>query len=212
MEISLTKRQKELLGFIYEYLKDSGFPPTYEEMREKLGVSSNQSVVDLLRKLGDGGFIKRNEAAARGLVILPLGYKALEKSPLAPLLGATAAGALMEMIEVVGEWQEVPGDVAKLKENVFLFKVIGDSMINVGIENNDIVIVKEHKEFSSGDVVLAQYGDLSTIKRFISDDKPPFVYLKPENPAYPIIPFDHQTKLLGKVISVIKQGYWQPVK
>lgn len=181
-------------------------------MRQKLDVSSNQSVIDLLKRLKDGGYLRQNETAARGLTILPLGYKELKKPQLVAFLGATAAGMPIEATEIVGEWQEVPGDVIKFKEEVFLFKVVGDSMINAGIDNNDVVLVKEHKEFASEDVVLAQYGDVSTIKRFISDDKPPFVYLKPENPAYPVIPFDHQTKLIGKVISVMKHGYWQPVK
>ncbi len=212
MKKALTKRQKQLLEIVYQYLKNSGFPPTFEEMREELGVSSNQSVVDLLKKLTDGSFIKRNESAARSLVILPLGYEVLGKPPLVPFLGETTAGVPMEMVEVVGEWQEVQGDVAKLKDDVFLFKVIGDSMINAGIDDNDVVLVKEHKEFSSGDIVLAQFGDVSTIKRFISDDKPPFVYLKPENPAYSVTPFNEKTKLIGKVISIIKNGYWRSIK
>lgn len=212
MNKPLTERQKELLTVIYEFIKNSGYPPTFEEMREKLGVSSNQSVIDLLSKLIDLGFVRRNESAARGLTVLPLGYAALGKPPLVAFLGATTAGAPIEAIEIVGEWQEVLGDVARLKDNVFLFKVIGDSMINAGIDDKDVVLVKEHKEFVSTDVVLAQYGDMSTIKRFISDDKPPYVYLKPENPAYPVIPFDHRTKLIGKVISVLKHGYWQPIQ
>lgn len=212
MEKTLTQRQNQLLSLLFEYIKNNGFPPTFEEMRESLGVSSNQSILDLLEKLIKGGFIRRNENAARGLTILPLGYQVLGKPPLAAFLGATAAGAPIEAQEIVGEWQEVPGDVEKLKDEVFLFKVVGDSMINAGIDDADVVLVKAHKEFFSRDVVLAQYGELSTIKRFISEDKPPYVYLKPENPKFNIIPFDPQTRLIGKVISVFKQGYWQPIK
>jgi len=68
------------------------------------------------------------------------------------------------------------------------------------------------KEFVSGDIVFAQIGDGSTVKRFISDDKPPYVYLKPENPNHKVIPFTDETEIKGKIISVLKNNYWKPVK
>lgn len=85
-------------------------------------------------------------------------------------------------------------------------------MINAGIEDGDVVFIKEEKEFVSGDVVLAQIEEGKTVKRFVSDDKPPYIYLKPENPNYESIPFTDEMQLLGKVVSVIKHGQWKPVK
>ena len=211
MKNQITKRQNQLLEVIYEYIRTTGYSPTFEEMREKLSVSSNQSIVDLLNKLKRGGYIKRDEGA-RSLVILPLGYETLEKPPLTAFLGASSAGAPIEAIEISGEWQTVSKEVSKLSHEVFLIKITGDSMINAGIENDDVVLVKGEKEFYSGDVVLVQVGDESMIKRFISEDKPPYVYLKPENPKYPIIPFDEQMRMTGKVISVLKNGYWKQTK
>ncbi|XOB46496.1 MAG: transcriptional repressor LexA [Candidatus Nealsonbacteria bacterium] len=208
----ITKRQKELLSIIYEYIKDTGYPPTFEEMRERLNVSSNQSIIDLLTKLEKQGTIKRSEASARSIVILPLGYKVLNQPRLAAFLGVTSAGAPIEAIEISGEWQSVSSDIKRLKGEIFLLKISGDSMINAGIEDGDIVLVKSQKEFVSGDIVLAQIEDESTIKRFISGDTPPYVYLKPENPKYDIIPFTEEGRLLGKVISVLKNGYWRSVK
>src|SRR3989344_5455800 len=184
MEASITKRQKELLEIIYHYIKDIGYPPTFEEMRERLGVSSNQSVIDLIEKLKIAGLVSRKEAGARNLAILPLGYEALGSPPLVAFLGVTSAGAPIETEEIQGEWQTLPGDVSRLKDEVFLLKISGDSMINAGIDDGDIVLVKNHREFISGDIVLADGHDGSTIKRFISEDKPPYVYLKPENPKY----------------------------
>lgn len=209
---NITKRQKELLSIIYQYIKDTGYPPTFEEMKDRLGVVSNQSIIDLLDKLEKQNFIKRNEASARGITILPLGYEILGKPPLAAFLGATSAGAPIEAIEISGDWQVMPGGIAQLKDDVFLLKISGDSMINAGIGNNDVILVKSQKEFVSGDIVLAKIGDDSTVKRFISEDKPPYVYLKPENPKYNIIPFTDEAHLDGKVISVLKNGYWKPVK
>ncbi|MDA2922018.1 transcriptional repressor LexA, partial [Patescibacteria group bacterium AH-259-L07] len=208
----ITKRQKELLSIIYQYIKDTGYPPTFEEMRESLGVSSNQSVVDLLNKLEEKKIIKRNEGIARSIVILPLGYKILGKPRLVAFLGATSAGVPLETIEISGEWRSLSSDVAQLQDNVFLLKISGDSMINAGIEDGDIVLVKNQKEFISGDIVLVQMDGESTVKRFISEDKPPYIYLKPENPKYDLTPFTDEMELKGKVISILKNNYWSSIK
>ncbi len=212
MEKQVTERQKELLTTIYEHIKNSGYPPTFEEMREKLDVSSNQSIIDLLEKLKGASLIKRNESAARGISILPLGYEVLDRPPLVGILGVTSAGAPIHSIEISGEWKTISRDVARLSEEVFILKVSGDSMINAGINDGDAVLVQSKKEFISGEIVYALQGDEGTIKRFISDDKPPYVYLKPENPNYKIIPFTDEMELKGKVISVLKSDYWKAVK
>lgn len=210
--IKITKRQKELLLIIYKYIKGTGYPPTFEEMRESLGVSSNQSIIDFLVKLEKQGFIKRNESFARSLIILPLGYEILTKPPLISFLGIATAGMPAESIEISGEWKAISPNIKKLTDEIFLLKISGDSMINAGINDDDIVLVKNQKEFASGDVVLAQIGDEATIKRFISGDTPPYVYLKPENPNYNIIPFTEETQLIGKIVSVLKNDYWKPIK
>jgi len=208
---TITKRQKELLSIIYNYIKNEGYPPTFEEMRKKLNVSSNQSVIDLLSKLEKQKIIKRNSSIARSIAILPLGYEILDRPPLAPFLGITSAGAPIDAVEISGDWQQLSADVAKFSDEVFLLKISGDSMINAGIDNGDVVLVKREKEFISGNIVLARIGDEVTVKRFISDDKPPYIYLKPENPKYEIIVATHEMKLEGKVISVLKNGYWKPI-
>ncbi len=212
MRSAVTPKQKRLLEVIYDFIKHSGYPPTFEEMRRDLKVKSNQSVVDFLHKLEEKQIIKKNEAAARGLAILPLGYELLNRPPLVPFLGVTHAGAPIEAVAIEGEWQTLPGNaVAKLKEDVFLLKVSGDSMINAGIDDGDVVLVKNQKEFSHKDIVLAQVGEESTVKRFMSEDKPPYLYLKPENPAYSIIYFTEEVVLKGKIISILKQGQWKSI-
>lgn len=210
-QIKITPRQKDLLTIIYNYIRSEGYAPTFEEMRERLQVISNQSVIDLLNKLDKQQVIKRNSSIARSVVILPLGYELLGKPPLAPFLGISSAGAPINPIEITGNWQQLSSDVAKLADQVFILKISGDSMINAGINDGDMVLVKTEKEFISGNIVLARINDEVTIKRFISDDKPPYIYLKPENPKYEIIPATDQMKLEGKVISVLKEGYWMPI-
>lgn len=212
MQKNPTKRQKDLLQFIYAYIKSEGYPPTFKNMREALGVSSNQSIIDLLDKLKEKKIIKRDSLNARSLAILPLGYAVLGKPPLVAFLGATSAGAPLDVIEVTGEWSEISQEVAQLNEDVYILKISGDSMINAGINDGDMIIIQSSKEYYSGEIVLAQVGNETTVKRFISEDKPPYTYLKPENPKYQNILFKDDVELKGKVISVLKNGIWKGVK
>lgn len=209
---SITKRQKELLSIIYQYIKSAGYPPTFEEMKDRLGVISNQSVFDLLNKLEKRKVISRNKSIARSIAILPLGYEALGEPPLVPFLGISHAGSPIDAIQIDGEWQPISSEAALLKDEVFLLKISGDSMINAGIDDSDVVLVKKQGEFVSGDIVLADVAGESTVKRFVSEDQPPYVYLKPENPKHKIILFTDQVQLKGKVISILKNGHWQSAK
>jgi len=200
-----------MLSILYNYIKNTGYPPTFEEMKERLKVSSNQSVIDLLDKLEAKKIIKKEESTARSIVILPLGYEVLDKPPLVPFLGISHAGSPIETLPIQGEWQTMSKEVKKLQNEVFILEISGDSMVNAGIEDGDCVLVQSTKEFTSGDIVLAEINDESTIKRFVSEDKPPYLYLKPENPNHKIIHFTDEITLKGKVISVLKKGQWQPI-
>lgn len=210
MKNAITERQKQLLAIIYDHLTTTGYPPSFEEMRENLRVASNQSITDLLHKLRTGGYLKKGEGA-RSIAITPLGYKQLGRPALAPVLGTTTAGLPAEAIEIAGEWRALSNEVARFTEEVFMLKISGDSMINAGIDDGDTVLVQTKKEFLSGEIVYAEIGDEGTVKRFMSDDKPPYVYLKPENPKYENILFDDNTVLKGKVISVFKNNQWRTV-
>ncbi len=211
MQKTITERQKQLLGVIYDFCASTGYPPTFQEMRENLGVSSNQSIVDLLGKLSRNGYIKK-DSGARSLAILHMGYEAIGRPPLAPILGTTTAGLPAESIEIAGDWHPVSSDVSKFAEDVFMLKISGDSMINAGIDDGDAVLVQTMKEFISGDIVFAEIGDEGTVKRFMSDDKPPYVYLKPENPNYKNILFTDNVRLKGKIISILKKSQWVSTK
>ena len=215
MKNPISKRQKDLLAVIYEYIKNTGYPPAFDEMKDLLGVSSNQSVIDLLDKLERKEILKRKEGTARSIAILPLGYDILGQPYLTAFLGATSAGAPIEALEIRGNWIEVPSlneKIEKLEDQIFALKIYGDSMINAGIDDGDVVLVQSKKEFVSGEVVLAEQNGDTTVKRFISEDKPPYVYLKPENPKYKNILFEEDTELKGKVISVLKNGQWRSIK
>lgn len=202
MRGEITKRQKELLQIIYDSIKNEGYPPTFDEIKNALNVKSNQAIIDLLDALEKKKVIERSEGSARGIVIKPLGYERLNKKPLLPMAGVTAAGPAIEAIEQQ-EWVEMPSGY-RMYEDVFIVEIYGNSMIEVGIYDKDNVLIKKEKEYKSGDIVLARIGNEVTLKTFIHKDGR--IYLKPENPACRIIPITHETLFLGKFIKNLTSG------
>lgn len=199
----LTERQKQTLMFIYNSIRYSGYPPTLSELRESLQVNSNQAVLDLLKILEAKKYIRKEEGAARGLQLTQKGYDTLNVSTYAPMVGVTAAGPFIDTLEQYGEWQEISKDLAKLSEKIALFKIKGDSMIDAGLNDGDIVVIQYHaNEFKNGDIVLARNDNGTTIKRFVNVKGK--IHLAPENPRYEKILFTPDLRLIGKVISKIE--------
>lgn len=205
MSIKLTSKQKRVLEFIYEFLENSGFPPSISDLKDKLGVSSNQSVLNFLETLEKKEYIKREEGQARGIKILPLGYKEIGKDPLIKMAGISAGGSYIESFSNAFTFLPIAEKVLenekinKSKDEVFVIQVAGDSMVNAGIDDGDSLLIKESKEYKSGDIVIARTDAGTTVKRFIADGGKR--YLQPENPAYEkmiIIPGEVQFQ--GKVI------------
>lgn len=204
------------MAIIYRFIRDTGYPPTFEDMKDGLGVASNQSVLDLLQKLIHRKLVKKQDGAARSITILSQGYNVLNVEPLVQSVGLATAGIPMEAVEIVGEWQVLPSYKDErfelLKEDITLVKVSGDSMINAGINDGDAVLVQGRKEFYSGDIVLAEINNEVTIKRFMSEDKPPYVYLKPENSKYSNIHFTEEMRMKGKIIAILRNGQIVSIK
>ncbi|MDO8513560.1 MAG: transcriptional repressor LexA [bacterium] len=197
----VTKRQRELVLIIYNHIWQTGFPPTLEGMRDKLKVSSNQAVLDLLAALEKKKCIKRDNTA-RGIVIKPFGYETISKEPLVKMAGTTAAGPAIEAIEQ-NEWVTMPSGYKKY-EKVFIVEVSGNSMIEANIYDGDRVLIRESEQYKNGDIVLARMGDDVTLKRFVYDNGR--TYLKPENPACRNIAITHDTYFLGKYLNNLSRG------
>jgi len=195
-----TKRQKQVLKIIYNSLINAGFPPSFSELKEKLKISSNQSLLDIFSILERKNLIRREEGSARGIKILRAGYGAINAPPLAPIVGATSAGSFTEAIEEIDAWVPLSKDTEVISEDVIITKVIGDSMAGAGINDGDLILFKKTDDFVSGDIVLAQTPDGTTVKRFMSQSNPPYKFLKPENPKYKPIDFTVETELIGKMI------------
>lgn len=194
----ITARQAQVLKHIYKSISDSGYPPTLAELREELEVVSNQGVLDILKILEEKGYIEKAEGMARGLRILDKGIQELGLKQMAPVVGISAAGPYMQAYEI-NEWKVV--DDVQVITSDRLIRIAGDSMVGAGIEDGDIVVIREAKEFKNGDIVLARNDDETTVKRFVHDDGK--VFLKPENPKYKNIPIYPETRLLGKVVAIL---------
>lgn len=211
MITEISKRQLETLNVIYQGQQSSGFPPSMAELRDALSVVSNQSIINLLKALEEKGYIKREEGLARGLKILPKGYEALGADPMVTVVGDSSCGPFIEAIQEVGNWTVLPGatnEVNESRDKIFAIQVSGDSMINAGIYDGDMLLVKQSSEFKNGDIVVARSDDGTTVKRFVAENKR--AYLKPENPAYKNIPIFEDTYFDGKVIanlSTLKRLY-----
>lgn len=205
----VTKRQKEFLEAIYNSLNNEGYPPSFDELKEKLNISSNQAILDHLQALEEKKLIKREEKTARSISITPLGHNTLEVKPLVRMIGTSFAGTFTESIELTGTWVEASQEV-KINNDVFLVKIQGDSMINAGIGDGDCLVAQPTQEFVTGDIVVASTAQGSTVKRFILQNKPPFLYLKPENPAYPVLLFTPDVVMQAKIVGKWLSGSIQP--
>ncbi len=202
---NLTPKQRKVLEMIYESINSVGYPPSLADLKDELGVSSNQSALNFLGALENKGFISRQKGEARGIKILPLGFKILCKDHLVQVAGESSTGPFVESYIESFRWITLRGSVLENEEieqaqdEVFVIKVHGDSMINAGIDDGDSLLVKKTREFRSRDIVVARNDDGTTVKRFIAEPDGR-AYLKPENPAYKIIPIFENTIFEGKVI------------
>lgn len=206
----ITSRQRQTLEIIYRSLRDFGYPPTLAELKESLKVKSNQAVLDFLKILENKKLIKRNEGAARGLILLKKGFEVLKQQFLLPIAGTSYAGAMTETVEATDNWRSSSGNV-RIDEETFLIEISGDSMIGAGINDGDHLVAKPSTEFVNCDIVLARVGDQTTVKRLVTQNHPPYVFLKPENPKYDIILFTEGMKMEAKIVGKYQQDKITPI-
>lgn len=202
MSKDITDRQKQLLQFIMKQVREHNLPPSISEMATYLKVKSKNGVAKLLDSLEEGGFIKTS-GKARGIEVLKTLGESLEKGFIkVPLLGSIQAGSPHLAEEHIEEWINLPQSLIKGRRDVFLLKVRGDSMINAGIYEGDLVIVRPTKEAKNNDIVVALLHDEATVKRFIQIKNRS--YLKAENPDYKNIYPKEDWMIQGKVVGVIR--------
>jgi len=204
MSEHLTEKQEAVLKFIEEYQLAYGKSPTLKEMREHFGVSSDNSILKHLKALKEKGFIKKDDTP-RGIGLLNAVKEKLEAvvSIKLPLLGSIPAGGPVLTEEYIDSWMDVGEDIAKDTNNHFILRVTGNSMIDAGIFEGDLVVVDMKKTPRDGDVVVALVDSGNTLKRLIKKDGK--TYLKAENKDYSDIYPENELSIQGVVSALIRQ-------
>jgi repressor LexA len=179
----LTEKQEALLQFIEDYQLEHGGSPTLREMREHFGVSSDNSILKLLNALKEKGHIQKDDTP-RGIKLLTSVKEKLSSYELKlPLLGMIPAGGPVLSEEYVEKWIKVSDDIVYKAKDSYLLRVKGDSMVDAGIFEDDILVVCGSMSPKIYDVVVALIDNQNTVKRYMKDAEGK-LYLKPENPRY----------------------------
>jgi len=196
---NLTKRQQVVFDFIKGYIQTQGVSPSYEEIRRNFGFGSYNSVQKHLKSLVAKGFLKTPWANQKRALML------VEPGPtttILPLLGQVAAGRPIEAIENP-DTVEVPEMLLRGEDN-FALRVVGDSMVDEGIRDGDIVIVKRQRDAKNGQTVVALIGDEATIKQYYR--RGARIELRPANPRMSAIMVDEgDLQLQGIVVGLIRK-------
>ncbi len=202
MSRELTPRQREIYDFIRDNITTNHLPPTIREIGEKFGMSSTNSVRDVLNALQRKGFIKRRAGISRGI---ELTHSHTEEYRTIPLVGRIAAGAPITAIENIEDSFAVDKTFVP-SGDIFALRVQGDSMKDAGIYDGDFVMVKKQSSADRGDIVVAVIGDEATVKRFYPEKGR--VRLEPENPDYGPIIIEKklpQFYIAGKVVGLMRR-------
>ena len=201
----LTGRQQEIWDFLVEYVDAHGYPPTVREIGEAVGLASPSTVHAHLANLERAGLLKRDPTKPRALELTgrEKAERAAVELPKLPLLGQIAAGAPLLAEENVEDEIAVPETL----RGDFLLRVKGESMIQAGILDGDLVIVQRAQDARNGDIVVALAGDdesadEATVKRFFRESRR--VRLQPENDTLEPIYAQH-VQILGRVTGVFRQ-------
>ena len=229
----LTRKQLELLSFIKSRTELDGVPPSFDEMKEALDLRSKSGIHRLITALEERGFIRRLAHRARALEIVKL-PEAMEKPGFKPaftpkvirgdrtdpprgalpvqavhalelpVMGRIAAGVPIEAISEVSHHIAVPGSMLSGKGQHYALEVKGDSMIEAGINDGDIVVIREQSTADNGDIVVALVEDHeATLKRYRRRGN--MIALEAANPAYETRVFpDHLVKVQGRLVGLIR--------
>lgn len=201
----LTKRQEEILTYIKKYIVSHGYPPTVREIGKDLGVSSPATIHTHLNNLETKGFIKKEETKNRAIELLVDNEFDIkqENSIEVPLLGKITAGSPIEAIEKPNEFFSLPAYLIPRNKEVFTLLVSGQSMINAGILDGDIVIVERTNTARNGEIVVAMTDENEvTLKTFYKESN--YFRLQPENDTMNPIILDN-VSILGKAIGLYRK-------
>ena len=203
---SLTTRQREILELISTVVSDRGYPPTVREIGDAVGLNSPSTVHSHLSTLAAEGFIRRDPSKPRAIeVVRDDGATAINRAATrdVPLVGSIAAGSPILAEEDIEEVYPLPTELVG-QEPVFMLKIRGDSMINLGIFDRDYVVVQKQETARNGQIVAALVdGEEATIKTFKRTATG--ITLLPANDDYEPMVFTDGVQILGVIVAVLRR-------
>lgn len=201
----LTNKQEKILTTIKKFIADNGYSPSIRELCTLCNLSSTATMFVHLKNLTSKGYINQAGSKSRTIELnVPNEYDKKSDNVInVPLLGKVAAGNPIEAIERPNEFFSLPKELIPLKTEVFTLEVNGDSMINIGIYDGDIVIVKRSNIANNGEIVVAMTDENEvTLKRFFKESN--HIRLQPENDYLEPIILNNVT-ILGKAIGLYRK-------
>lgn len=214
MKTELTDRQKEILNFIQKFLQVNGYPPTIREIGREFGISSTFGVKRHLDALVKKGYLTIGNNLSRGLSLTNLSATENSSASLGsefnnqseavhiPIVGRVAAGVPVCAIENIEGNIAVGSNLLRKAPDCFALRVKGDSMINAGIFEGDLVIVSPQKFAKNGEIVVALIGDEATVKRFHKNGDEILLIAENNNYQPIVVNYREDFSIIGKVIGV----------
>lgn len=193
-------KQSQIYDFLKNYTENKGYPPSVREICQAVGLKSTSTVHGHLKRLEKKGLIKRDPTKPRALEIIEFLQTKREMINI-PILGDINAGEPILATENIEDTFSLPIDFIKHNKDLFILKVNGNSMINIGVNNNDFAIIEKTQTAINGDIVVALIDDTATIKRFFKEKD--HIRLQPENDNMDPIIID-DCKILGKLVGIFR--------
>jgi repressor LexA len=200
--MDLTKRQQEIFDFIKRYSGQYGYPPTVRDIGKAVGLASSSTVHAHLANLERIGLLRRDPSKPRAIELRDRAAAGVRGfvNPGLPVVGQVAAGHPVLAEENIEEYVQTP-EFAGGDSGQYLLRVRGDSMRNVGILEDDLVVVRSQVTAEDGDIVVALIGEEATVKRFFQEED--HVRLQPENETMEPIR-SREVRVLGKVVGLMR--------
>jgi len=199
--VEIKDKQSEIYRFLIAFTEKKGYPPSVREICEAVSLKSTSTVHGHLKRLEKKGLIKRDPTKPRALEIIELNASKREMLNI-PIVGKVTAGVPILATENIEDTFAIPMDFIKHDRELFILRVSGESMINIGIRDGDLAIIEHADSASNGEVVVALIDDEATIKRFFKENN--HIRLQPENDTMdPIIV--ESCSILGKLVGLFRQ-------
>ncbi|MCI6020790.1 MAG: transcriptional repressor LexA [[Bacteroides] pectinophilus] len=197
----ITAKQSEILEYIKNQIINKGYPPSVRDICEAVHLKSTSSVHAHLETLEKNGYIRRDPTKPRAIEIIDDNFNLTRREVVnVPLIGQVAAGQPILAVENITNYFPIPAEFLNNSET-FMLNVKGDSMINMGIYDGDMIIVRRQQTADNGEVIVALVDDSATVKRFYKEDG--HYRLQPENDFMDPIIVDN-VEIVGKVIGLIR--------